>query len=50
MEAVNRGAKENPDIHIEEYEDIVDTDFGPVYMGYRVTATATGELNLNELA
>lgn len=50
MEAVNRGAKENPEIQIEESEDIVDTDFGPVYMGYRVTATATGELNLNELA
>lgn len=48
-EAVARGAKEDAKVDFEEEENIVDTDFGPLYMGYKITATATGELDLQSL-
>lgn len=48
-EAVLRGAAEDTKVEYEEKEDLVDTDFGPLYMGYKITATATGELNLENL-
>lgn len=48
-EAVSRGASEDAEVEFEEEENIVDTDFGPLYMGYKITATATGELNLESL-
>jgi len=45
-EAVDRGA-ENPDVRLENEENIVTTEFGgTLYMGYTVTATATGSLRL----
>lgn len=45
-EAMNRGADENTTITFEKEENTVDTDFGTLYMGYKVTATATGNLRL----
>ena len=32
---------------MEESEDIVDTDFGPLFIGYKVIATAEGQLQLS---
>ena len=34
-------------VKLEEVESIVDTDFGPLFMGYKAVATAEGELNLS---
>lgn len=45
-EAINRGSDDNTTISLETNEDIVDTDFGSLYMGYKVTATASGNLKL----
>ncbi|MDO4553884.1 MAG: hypothetical protein Q4B70_01905, partial [Lachnospiraceae bacterium] len=45
-EAVSRGSDENAAVSLEVKEDIVETDFGAVYMGYKVVATATGNLKL----
>lgn len=42
------GAEETLRFTLDEEEQIVDTEFGPVYMGYRVTVTALGELRLTE--
>lgn len=48
-EAVLRGAAaETLRVTLDEEEQTVDTEFGPIYMGYRVTATASGELRLSE--
>lgn len=49
MEAIERGAQAGTRISLEEKEDIIETNFGPVYMGYKVTATAIGELNMEQL-
>lgn len=47
-EAVKRGADaEKVSISLKKKEDMIQTDFGPVYMGYKVTATATGGLRLS---
>lgn len=42
------GAEETLRVALDEEEQIVDTEFGLVFMGYRVTATASGELRLIE--
>lgn len=46
-EAINRGSDENAAVTLEVKEDIVETEFGAVYMGYKVVATATGNLKLS---
>lgn len=47
-EAVERGADEKTlEVTLEEEENIAETEFGPVYMGYKVTATASGNLRLS---
>ena len=48
-EAISRGAAADVDVSLEEEEDIIETDFGPVYMGYHVTALAMGELDLDKI-
>ena len=45
-EAVLRGAEHHPDVKLENQENIVETEFGTIYMGYKVTATAAGNLRL----
>lgn len=46
-EAVLRGAEEAAlQVSLEVKEDIVQTEFGPLYMGYKVVATASGNLRL----
>lgn len=45
-EAIARGAGKNIKIEFDETEDVADTDFGPLYMGYKVTALARGEMDL----
>ena len=40
-------AKETLEFEQEEKELIVDTEFGSLYMGYRVVVTAQGNLRLN---
>ena len=49
-EANERGANPEIDVEFTEEENIIDTNFGTLYLGYRVTATAAGELNLESLA
>ncbi len=47
-EAIEMGAaKETLEFATEEKELIVDTEFGSLYMGYRVVVTAQGNLRLN---
>ncbi|MBO4365926.1 MAG: hypothetical protein J5804_06525, partial [Eggerthellaceae bacterium] len=47
-EAIEMGAaKETLEFTQEEKELIVDTEFGSLYMGYRVVVTAQGNLRLN---
>ncbi len=46
-EAEKRGADRSVRVRVEESEDIVDTDFGPLFMGYKVIATAEGQLQLS---
>ena len=47
-EAVERGADPSTlEIDKEEKENIVETEFGSLYMGYKVTVTASGKLRLN---
>ncbi|MDR1915959.1 MAG: hydantoinase/oxoprolinase family protein [Synergistaceae bacterium] len=48
-EAVKRGSDNNTTVTAETQESSVDTDFGRVYIGYKVTATATGALDLSSL-
>ena len=46
-EAVLRGAEESSlECKMEERENVVDTQFGSLYMGYKVTVTASGKLRL----
>ena len=46
-EAIARGAAEDSlTFTMKEEENTVETEFGPVYMGYRVTVTASGRLRL----
>ncbi len=40
-----RGGVEPITIQIEKKEEIVKTDFGPVFMGYRVSVTAEGKIS-----
>ncbi|MGN0659677.1 MAG: hydantoinase/oxoprolinase family protein [Emergencia sp.] len=47
-EARQRGAGASVEVKTEEQEDIVQTDFGPVFMGFKVTATASGEIQLEK--
>ncbi len=49
LEAELRGATKDATIAIEEYENIVQSNFGDVFLGYRLTAVATGALDLNRL-
>jgi N-methylhydantoinase A/oxoprolinase/acetone carboxylase beta subunit len=49
-EAVRRGSKRDVSVAVETRESAADTDFGRVYIGYKVTATATGALDLSPLA
>lgn len=46
VEAINRGADNNLTISCNDQETVVDTEFGPLYMGYKVVATASGNLKL----
>lgn len=47
-EAVERGADVNTlKVSIEEKENILETEFGTLYMGYKVVATASGNLRLS---
>lgn len=45
-EAARRGAGGQIHVKTEEHEDIVQTDFGPLFMGYRAAAVAAGEIGL----
>ncbi len=46
-DAVARGAAEDSlSYTVKEEENAVETEFGPVYMGYRITVTASGQLRL----
>lgn len=45
-QAVARGASGDVKVIITEEEDKVRTDYGPLFMGYKVTATAEGELDV----
>lgn len=47
-EAVARGAEQKVEVKLEEKEDVVTTDFGPVFMGYKVSAVAIGEMLLEK--
>jgi N-methylhydantoinase A/oxoprolinase/acetone carboxylase beta subunit len=49
-EAVRRGSERDVSVTVETRESSVDTEFGRVYIGYKVTATATGALDLSSLA
>ena len=46
QEAINRGSDDNVSVTLEKNEDIIETDFGALYMGYKVTANANGCLRL----
>ncbi|WP_373484409.1 hydantoinase/oxoprolinase family protein [Acetobacterium sp.] len=46
-EAINRGADDNLTLTYRDEEMVVDTEFGSLYMGYKVIATASGNLKLN---
>ena len=43
--ALERGAAEPVNIQLDEKEEIVKTDFGPVFMGYKASATAKGSIS-----
>lgn len=45
-EALERGAASVSDIQVEEEDLTIQTDFGPYFMGYRVTAVASGEIRV----
>lgn len=45
-EALERGAEAVSDIQVEEEDQTIQTDFGPYFMGYRVTAVASGEIRV----
>ncbi|OFV71052.1 hydantoinase/oxoprolinase family protein [Acetobacterium wieringae] len=45
-EALNRGADENLTLNSKDEEMVTETEFGPLYMGYKVSATASGNLKL----
>ncbi len=45
QEAVKRGAGQDTQVRLEEKESIIETDFGPLFMGYKVSAAATGSLD-----
>lgn len=47
-EAAERGAGTSIQISFEECDNIVNTDFGPLFMGYKVSAIAVGEICLIE--
>lgn len=49
-EAVRRGSAENAEVSLEVREETADTEFGSVYIGYQVVATATGQLDLRREA
>lgn len=45
--AVKRGAREESlEVTLKEEENIVQTEFDSLYMGYKVTATGAGNLNI----
>ena len=47
-EAILRGADETSlSFKVDEKENVVNTEFGSIYMGYKVTVTASGKLRLN---
>ena len=47
-EAVERGADAATlELSVDEKENIIETEFGSLYMGYKVTVTASGKLRLN---
>ena len=47
QEAIERGADERDiSVIIDDDENVIDTEFGSLYMGYEVTATASGSLSL----
>ncbi len=48
-EAISRGANVNTlAVTFAEKENIIQTEFGSLYMGYKVIATAAGNLDLNK--
>ncbi len=48
-EAILRGASQDTSLNLEEQEDIVETKAGDVFLGYRVTAVVSGQLDLQNL-
>ncbi|MBR3125230.1 MAG: hydantoinase/oxoprolinase family protein [Mogibacterium sp.] len=49
-EAIERGADiDTLKFDVQEKENIIDTEFGPLYMGYKITVTASGKLKLHQL-
>lgn len=49
-EAIERGADASTlKFDVQEKENIIDTEFGPLYMGYKITVTASGNLRLHQL-
>lgn len=48
QEAILRGAEEGDlEFDLKEKENIIETEFGSLYMGYKVVITASGKLRLN---
>lgn len=47
-EAIARGASQKIKIKLDAKEDLITTDFGPVFMGYKVSAVAIGEMLLEK--
>lgn len=47
-EAEERGADpDSLELSADEKENIAETEFGTLYMGYKITVTASGKLRLN---
>ncbi len=48
-EAELRGSVCDTTVTLEEHEDVVESNYGAIFMGYRVTAVVAGELDLHRL-
>lgn len=48
-EATLRGASQDTEIEFEEFENVVKSSFGDVFIGYSITAIVSGELDLHNL-
>lgn len=48
QEAILRGVEEKDlEFDLKEKENIIETEFGSLYMGYKVVITASGKLRLS---